>query len=196
MTAEQQSKAIDVVSRNATALARLVDDVLDTSRIVTGKMRVELHPCELAPLVLDAVAAMRPAADSKGVGIQTNLEDCLTAFCDSGRFGQILWNLLANAVKFTPPGGSVTVTAAQQEHNVSIVVEDTGVGITAHDLPLVFQRFWQGEGDRQTASGLGLGLALTRHLVEMHGGSIAAASEGPGRGARFEVLLPSRRPEP
>jgi PAS domain S-box-containing protein len=194
MAPDQQAKAIDVINRNATALARLVDDVLDTSRIVTGKMRVELQPCEMAPLVQDAIATIRPAADSKGVRIQTNLEDGLTAQCDTGRFAQILWNLLTNAVKFTPPGGLVTVTARRDENNVSIAVEDTGAGMAAHDLPLVFQRFWQGEGGRQTTAGLGLGLALTRHLIEMHGGSISATSDGPGRGAKFEILLPSPPP--
>ena len=191
LSAEQQAKAIDVISRNTTALGRLVDDVLDTSRIVTGKMRVELQPCEIAPLVEDAIATIRPAADSKGVAVTSQLEAGLMALCDTGRLGQILWNLLTNAVKFTPPGGSMSVTARRRGDNVSIVVEDTGAGITAHDLPLVFQRFWQGEGGRQMASGLGLGLALTRHLVEMHGGSISAASDGPGLGAKFEVLLPS-----
>ena len=187
---EQQAKAIDVISRNATTLGRLVDDVLDTSRIVTGKMRVELQTCEIAPLIEDAIATVRPAADSKGIAITTQLEPGLLALCDTVRFGQILWNLLTNAVKFTPPGGSTTVTARRLHDNVSIVVEDTGAGMTAHDLPLVFQRFWQGEGGRQMASGLGLGLALTRHLVEMHGGSISAASDGPDLGSRFEILLP------
>ena len=192
MSADQQAKAIDVISRNSIALARLVDDVLDTSRIVTGKMRVELQPCDLAGIVDGAVAAIRPTAESKGLRLQTSLDDNIRAQCDAVRLGQILWNLLANAVKFTPQGGSVTITARQEPHDVSIVVEDTGAGIPAQDLPLVFQRFWQGDGaGRNAAPGLGLGLALTRHLVELHGGTITVASEGPGKGARFEVRLPS-----
>ncbi len=111
LPADQQARAIDVISRNAAALGRLVDDVLDTSRIVTGKMRVDLQPCEIERLVQDAIAAIRPAAESKGLRLETVIEHGLTARCDAGRFGQILWNLLANAVKFTPEGGSVTVTA-------------------------------------------------------------------------------------
>jgi PAS domain S-box-containing protein len=193
--AEQQAKAIDVISRNATALARLVDDVLDLSRIVTGKMRVDLTPCDLDGLVQNAVAAMLPAATSKGVRIDTSVEDGLAAQCDNGRLGQVLWNLLSNAVKFTPGGGSITISARRSDHTVSIVVEDTGAGIAARDLPLVFQPFWQAEGSRSsTAGGLGLGLALTRHLVELHGGSISVTSEGPGQGSRFEVLLPLHGP--
>ena len=188
---EQQAKAIDVISRNATALARLVDDVLDTSRIVTGKMRVELQPCQIERLVHEGVAAIRPAAESKGLRIETAVEEGLTAHCDGGRFGQILWNLLSNAVKFTPQGGTVKITASHGDRNVSVVVEDTGAGISVNDLPFVFQRFWQGEGaSRHTTTGLGLGLALTRHLVELHGGTVSVTSGGASQGARFEVLLP------
>ena len=193
----QQAKAIEVINRNATALGRLVDDVLDTSRIVTGKMRIELQSCELTSLIDEAVAAIRPAAESKGLRIEIDVEDGLAAHCDAGRFGQILWNLLSNAVKFTPPGGTVSVTAARRDDQVSLVVQDSGAGISAADLPHVFQRFWQGEGvNRHTTTGLGLGLALTRHLVELHGGRVFVASDGAGRGARFEVLLPFRGSSP
>ena len=192
LPAEQQAKAFDVINRNATALGRLVDDVLDTSRITTGKMRVDLQFCELKRLVDEAGASIRPAAESKGLRLETIIEPGLASQCDTGRFGQVLWNLLSNAVKFTPPGGTVTVTAARHEANVSVVVEDTGAGIAASDLPYVFQRFWQGAGaGRHTTTGLGLGLALTRHLVELHGGTVSVTSDGAGRGARFEVILPS-----
>jgi PAS domain S-box-containing protein len=194
MPPDQQARAIDVISRNASALARLVDDVLDTSRIVTGKMRVDLQPCELAPLIEEAVASLRPAADSKGVRLETHIEAGLSAQCDPGRLAQVLWNLLSNAVKFTPAGGAVKVQATRGSRNVVIAVEDTGAGIRPEDLPLLFQRFWQGETTQAPgATGLGLGLALTRHLVELHGGTISASSEGPGRGARFEVSLPQPR---
>lgn len=190
----QQAKALDVVSRNATALARLVDDVLDTSRIVTGKMHVELAPCDLVSIVESAAASLRPAADSKGVRLEIAVEDDLIAHCDAGRLGQVLWNLLSNAVKFTPSGGSVAIKATRAPQRVRITVEDTGAGIGAEELPLIFQRFWQGQGTSGTSTaGLGLGLALTRHLVELHGGEIAAHSDGPGRGARFEVALPLPR---
>jgi PAS domain S-box-containing protein len=194
MSPDQQARAIDVISRNASALARLVDDVLDTSRIVTGKMRVDLRPCELAALIEEAVASLRPAADSKGVRLETQIETGLSAQCDPGRLAQILWNLLSNAVKFTPAGGTVKVQACRGSRSVMIAVEDTGAGIRPEDLPLIFQRFWQGETTQAPGSaGLGLGLALTRHLVELHGGSIRATSEGPGRGSRFEVTLPRPR---
>lgn len=189
---EQQPRTLDIINRNAVALSRLVDDVLDTSRIVTGKMRVDLRPCSIGAVIEDAIVAMRPAAESKGVRIETRIDTDLSAVCDSGRMAQVLWNLLSNAVKFTPEGGLVTVTAERRSHSVSIVVEDTGAGIAADDLPLLFQRFWQGDAGRK-ASGLGLGLALTRHLVELHGGTITADSDGPGRGSRFEIALPAPR---
>jgi signal transduction histidine kinase len=157
-------------------------------------MRVELQPCELASLIEEAVASLRPAAESKGVRLETQIEKGLSARCDAGRMAQILWNLLSNAVKFTPSEGTVKVRAARDSNSVIIVVEDTGAGIKAEDLPLIFQRFWQGETTQAPRSmGLGLGLALTRHLVELHGGTITATSEGPGRGARFEVSLPQAR---
>jgi PAS domain S-box-containing protein len=194
MSPDQQARAIDVISRNASALARLVDDVLDTSRIVTGKMRIDLQPCDLAPLIEEAVASLRPAADSKDVRLETQIETGLSAQCDAGRLTQILWNLLSNAVKFTPAGGTVRVQATRGSRSAMIAVEDTGAGIRPEDLPLLFQRFWQGETTVTPASmGLGLGLALTRHLVELHGGTIRATSDGPGRGARIEVSLPLPR---
>jgi PAS domain S-box-containing protein len=194
LPADQQVRAIDIVSRNAAALARLVDDVLDTSRIITGKMHVELQPCDLRPLIDEAVASLRPAADSKGVRLEAFVEEGLSVQCDAGRLGQVLWNLLSNAVKFTPAGGTVAVRGTRERDLVCIAVEDTGAGIRPQDLPLIFLRFWQGEGPQTPGSaGLGLGLALTRHLVELHGGTIRAASDGPGRGARFEVSLPLPR---
>jgi signal transduction histidine kinase len=145
-------------------------------------------------LIEEAVASLRPAADSKGVRLETQLETGLSAQCDAGRLAQILWNLLSNAVKFTPAGGTVRVQATVGSGSVIIAVEDTGAGIRSEDLPLIFQRFWQGETTESPGStGLGLGLALTRHLVELHGGTISATSEGPGRGSRFEVSLPQPR---
>lgn len=188
---DQRARAMEVISRNANALGRLVDDVLDTSRIITGKMRVELRPCEVASIIEESAASLRPAADAKRVRLETFVEQGLSARCDPGRLGQILWNLLANAVKFTPEGGSVTVRGTRESHSVRFTVQDTGAGITKEHLPLIFQRFWQGEAAKDhNVTGLGLGLALTRHLVELHGGTITAHSDGPGRGAMFEVLLP------
>jgi PAS domain S-box-containing protein len=188
---DQVPKALDVIERNARALARLVDDVLDTSRIVNGKMRVELRPCALTPIVKEAVASITPAAQRRDLAVETRLEEGLFVRADPDRLQQVLWNLLANAVKFTPVGGRVEVAARRNARSVSLTVADTGAGIAAEDLPYVFQRFWQASGDGIRAhGGLGLGLALARHLVELHGGRISAHSEGPGLGATFEIELP------
>jgi len=189
---EQRARALDVIGRNARVLGRLVDDVLDTSRIVTGKMRVELRLCPLTSIIEEAVSAIAPAAQNKGVRIDTHVQPALDVPCDADRIRQVLFNLLSNAVKFTPAGGSITVTASRQNDTVTVAVEDTGAGIAAGDLPHIFQRFWQGESGGRSQTGLGLGLALARHFVELHGGTISARSEGPGSGARFEVVLPAR----
>jgi PAS domain S-box-containing protein len=191
---DQNSKALAIISRNASALARLVDDVLDTSRIITGKMRVELRPCDVAPLIEQAVASMRPAAENKSLRMETAVQDGLTVDADPDRLGQVLWNLLSNAVKFTPAGGVIAVSAQAEGRFVRIVVADTGIGIPAGDIPFVFRRFWQGNpGDGRSHGGVGLGLALARHLIELHGGTISVKSPGPELGARFEIELPGRR---
>jgi PAS domain S-box-containing protein len=193
---DQQPKALEVINRNASALSRLVDDVLDTSRVVTGKMLVEIRRCELAPLIEQAVSSIRPAADNKALVVRTEVAEGLAVDCDPDRISQVLWNLLSNAVKFTPEGGSVAVTGTNAGRMIRIVVEDTGAGIAAHDIPLVFQRFWQGStasSQNYGGLGLGLGLALAKHLVELHGGEISVTSEGPGRGARFEIEIPAPR---
>ncbi|HJR58034.1 MAG TPA: PAS domain-containing sensor histidine kinase [Vicinamibacterales bacterium] len=193
---DQLPKALEVISRNASALRRLVDDVLDVSRVITGKMWVELRPCDLTPLIEQAVASIRPTAENKSLTVRTDVEEGLTVNCDADRLGQILWNLLSNAVKFTPAGGSVSVSARAHNRTVRIAVEDTGAGIPAADLPFVFQRFWQGASvlpNNQNSLGLGLGLALAKHLVELHGGEISVQSAGPGLGARFEIELPAPR---
>ena len=182
------AKTFEVLDRNGRALARLVDDVLDTSRVITGKMRLELRPTRLSPLIDQAVESILPAANSKGLRIETQVGDDIAVNADADRLAQILWNLISNAVKFTPSGGSVRVSGTRSAHGVSIAVEDSGAGIHPEDLPLVFQRFWQANPG-QGHGGLGLGLALTRHLVELHGGRVSVKSEGPGRGARFEVEL-------
>jgi PAS domain S-box-containing protein len=189
---DQRARVLDVIGRNARVLGRLVDDVLDTSRIVTGKMRVELRPCLLTSIIEEAVAAICPAAQNKGVRIDTDVEGDLNVPCDADRIRQVLYNVLANAVKFTPPYGSVRVSVSRHGEAVTIAVEDTGAGIAAGDLPYIFQRFWQGEPGGRSHTGLGLGLALARHFVELHGGTISAKSAGPGLGSRFEIVLPAR----
>ena len=191
---DQQPKALEVMERNARALARLVDDVLDTSRIVTGKMRLDLRPTELDVLIDQAVASIRPAAENKGLRLETRLDEGLVVQGDPDRLTQILWNLLSNALKFTPAGGSITVEAARRPGAVVIAVHDTGVGLAQAEIPLIFQRFWQGEaGELRGNGGLGLGLALARHFVELHGGKMSARSQGPALGSTFEIELPAAR---
>ena len=194
LRADQQARALEIMGRNATALRRLVDDVLDTSRIITGKMQIELKPCPVQSLIEPAIASIEPAARSKGVAVTRDIQGELVVQADRTRLSQVLWNILSNAVKFTPGGGSITVTARQERSAIAIAVEDTGIGIAAGDLPLIFQRFWQGSPTaRLDHGGLGLGLALTRHFVELHGGHISATSAGPGLGTRVVVELPLPR---
>ena len=188
---DQQARALEIMDRNATTLRRLVDDVLDTSRIITGKMRLELQPCPVQPLIEAILASIEPAARTKGVTLTRDIQPGLVVHADSTRLSQVLWNILSNAVKFTPAGGAITLTARRERAAISIVVEDTGIGIAAGDLPLIFQRFWQGSPTaRLDHGGLGLGLALSRHFVELHGGRISATSAGTGLGTRVVIELP------
>lgn len=187
---EQQKKAISIIAKNAEALTRLVNDVLDTSRIVTGKIRLERQDCDVSMLVADAVDGIRPAAEAKGVHIECSIPPDQRVTGDPDRLRQIFWNLTTNAVKFTPAGGKVTVAVKPAGGSVCIVVQDTGVGLSPESLPLVFQRFWQAEsGGTRAHGGLGLGLALARHFVELHGGDISVHSDGVGKGSTFEVRL-------
>jgi PAS domain S-box-containing protein len=191
MTAEMRARGLGALERNAETLARLVNDVLDTSRIVTGKLRLALEACRVDQVVDAAIDTVRPAADAKGVAIYQDLEKGLIVFGDRDRLQQVLWNLLSNAIKFTPGGGRVTVTS-RRASGIEISVADTGIGIARKDLPHVFQRFWQAHtGASREYSGLGIGLALARHLVELHGGRIAVESAGTGHGATFTVTLPA-----
>jgi two-component system, OmpR family, sensor histidine kinase VicK len=189
---ERQERAIDVIERNATVLHQLVSDVLDVSGIVTGKMRINMVPCDVSDIVRAAWDSVRPASDTKGVPILVQAPNQpVIISCDPDRMQQVFWNLLANAVKFTPPGGQVSVNVRHGDGSASVSVTDTGVGLSPEALPHIFQRFWQGDSvnSRQTG-GLGLGLALARHFVELHGGTISVASSGPGTGATFTVTMP------
>ena len=193
MDQARQARAIDVIERNAQILSQLVSDVLDISRIVTGKMEMRLGRCDVTELVCAAVDIVRPSADSKDIAVHVMLpEKPIWARCDADRMQQVLWNLLTNAVKFTPKGGRVEVLGTPRGDTIDLIVRDTGAGIRPESLPFVFQRFWQGDSGRgRPHGGLGLGLALARHFVELHGGTITAASEGEGRGATFTVSLPA-----
>ncbi len=185
-------EGIEIIERNARAQARLVEDVLEVSRIICGKVRLRVGPVDLAAVIDAALASARPTATAKGVSLRRTV-DALPALVhgDPDRLQQVVWNLLSNAIKFTPEAGVVTIHAAQVDGQSIIEVTDTGIGIKEDFLPFVFDRFRQFDGSStRSHGGLGLGLSITRHLVEMHGGSIAASSEGDGKGASFTILLP------
>jgi PAS domain S-box-containing protein len=188
----QRSKAVDVIHRNAQVLTDLVGELLDTSRIVTGKIRLVVGDCDLSSVVEQAVENIRPSASAKELRLDTAVERGVTIRGDSERLQQVMWNLLTNAVKFTPAGGRIDVSLSTVDSCARILVRDTGAGMTADALPHVFQRFWQGNGKSREFGGLGLGLALSRNFVELHGGTIVARSEGTGRGAEIQVDLPMR----
>src|SRR5690349_18986567 len=186
------TRAIETIERNARSQARLIDDLLDVSRIITGNLRLDLHPLNLAPIVDAALDALRPTADVKGIKLQTRFvpEECLVKG-DPHRLRQVIWNLLSNAIKFTQRGGSVSIDLNCIESTARLTVSDTGDGISPDFLPYVFDRFRQAEGSiSRKQGGLGLGLAVARHLVELHGGTVTAESEGLGKGSVFIVDLP------
>jgi PAS domain S-box-containing protein len=189
---EQQQKAAVAIRRNAEALARLVDDLLDTSRIISGKMHLQLGVCDLGELTRDALDVVRPALQGKALHLDLSLDGSARVVGDCDRLRQVLWNLLTNAIKFTPRGGVITVAVDRGDGRVRFRVRDTGIGIAAPSLPYIFQRFWQVEtSPTREQGGLGLGLALSRYLVELHGGTITADSAGAGLGAEFRVELPA-----
>ena len=192
LDSEMAARAIETIKRNAKAQAQIIDDILDVSRIITGNLHLDLQPIELAPVLEAAINVVRPTADAKGIQIEVDFEQQPAAVPgDTNRLQQVFWNLLLNAVKFTPAGGKVTVRLRQVDSNVEIGVTDTGQGITAEFLPFVFDRFRQADStSTRRHGGLGLGLAIARHLIEIHGGSIEARSGGEGEGATFIVRLP------
>ena len=192
LSEEHTAKALDTIERNARAQAQLVDDLLDVSRIMTGKLRMDVRPSDPNAFIDAAVDAVRPAAEAKGVRVQKVIDTgAISIPGDPVRLQQVVWNLLSNAIKFTPRGGRVQIRSERVNSHLEIVVSDTGQGITADFLPHVFDRFRQ--ADQKTSrqhGGMGLGLAIVRHLVEMHGGTVSAESEGEGKGATFTVTLP------
>jgi PAS domain S-box-containing protein len=192
LTGDKQPRALETIERNAASLTVIVEDVLDVSRIISGKMRLEIQPVDLASLLRDAIDAVMPAATAKGIIIDSAVDaDAGTVPGDRERLQQVVWNLLSNGVKFTGRGGAVHVTLARDDLNAVITVRDTGIGIAREFLPHVFDRFRQGDaGTTRERGGLGLGLAISRQLVEMHGGTITGTSGGVGAGATFTVSLP------
>jgi PAS domain S-box-containing protein len=192
LSPDKAARGLETLERNATWLTQIVEDVLDISRIVAGKIRLDVQPVDL-PLIIDnAVATIQPAADAKGVRVQAIVDPRVGPVSgDPNRLQQVVWNLVSNAVKFTPKQGRVQVRLERVNSHVEIAVSDTGIGIPPAFLPYVFERFRQAEaGTTRKTGGLGLGLAIVRHIVEMHGGTVEAASPGEGQGATFRVLLP------
>ncbi len=190
---EMLNRALRVIDRNAAAQARLIDDMLDMARIVSGKLRLQMGPVDLVAATLAAIDVVAPAADAKTLRIEQSLgANPRPIMADADRVQQIAWNVLSNAVKFTPPGGTITVRIEAAADAVCLVISDTGKGIAPDFLPHVFERFRQANSTvSRTEGGLGLGLALARQLVEMHGGHIAVTSEGINRGATFTVAFPA-----
>ena len=192
LSAETRERALESVQRNAVAQTRLVDDLLDVSRIISGKMLIDPTLTNPASAVEAALDAVRPAALAKGLELRVDIDRSAgPVMADAGRVQQIIWNLVGNAVKFTPKHGHVKVGVRRDGEHVALSVEDDGIGIKPDFLGHLFQRFSQQDGSiRRNHGGLGLGLAITKHLVELHGGEISVQSNGVGRGARFTVTLP------
>jgi CheY-like chemotaxis protein len=189
---ETAANALETIERNARSQKQLIDDLLDASRIITGKLRLEVKPTRLAHVITAAVESTRPSAAAKGVELsfEPGAEESLVKG-DPDRLQQIVWNLLSNAIKFTPRGGRASVSLTREGGDAVITVADTGVGIHSDFLPLVFDRFRQADATTTRAyGGLGLGLSIVRHLVELHGGTVTAESDGEGKGTTFRVRLP------
>jgi PAS domain S-box-containing protein len=186
------AKPLEVIQRNARLQAKLIEDILDVSRIISGKVRLDARELELRTVIQQAIDATRPAADAKSIAIEASLAVGTPTLCgDPDRLQQVVWNLVSNAVKYTPAGGRVTVSTRIEPAHVTIDVVDTGSGIAAENLAAIFERFHQIDGSTTRAhGGLGLGLAIVRHLAEMHGGSVSATSRGLGLGSTFSVRLP------
>jgi signal transduction histidine kinase len=192
--ADGQDHALEVIARNAAAQTTLIEDLLDVSRAVEGRLPLKKSDVDLGQLLKVALDSLEPAARAQELTMVSRVSSNLGfVFADPGRLQQVILNLLSNAVKFTPPGGRITLLADAGTDVVTIRVSDTGAGIAPEMLARVFERFWQ--ADKSTTrrySGVGLGLTISRHLVELHGGTIEAASEGEGQGTTITVQLPRR----
>jgi signal transduction histidine kinase/ActR/RegA family two-component response regulator len=195
----RRAHALDVIERNTRAQAQLIEDLLDMSRVIRGALRLEMRPVSLAEVLEAAVDSARPTAAARQISLTVHGGPELIASADHSRLQQVFWNLLANALKFTPPGGHVDARIAVDGQEAVVEISDDGEGIAPEFLPHVFDRFRQETGDiTRTHSGLGIGLALVRHLTELHGGTVSARSPGKGKGSTFSVRLPivreARRP--
>ncbi|MFN2533290.1 MAG: chemotaxis protein CheB [Pyrinomonadaceae bacterium] len=188
----ESEHAIQTIDRNATAQAAIISELLDVSSIISGKLKLDMKPVDLADVIIEAVDAIRPAADAKGIEVVTSFDqEAGLVAGEVRRLQQVIWNLLTNAIKFTPKEGRVEVQLKRADHHVAVVVSDTGTGISSDFLPYVFERFQQADtSEKRMHGGLGLGLSIVRNLVELHGGSVSATSDGKGRGASFTVTIP------
>ncbi|MDX6613269.1 MAG: hypothetical protein QOD75_2455, partial [Blastocatellia bacterium] len=186
------ARAVETIDRNAKAQAQLVEDILDVSRMIMGKLRLNVGPVDVAAVINAAIDSVQLAADTKGIKLEVTLDpSARRTVGDASRLQQVVWNLVSNAIKFTPSGGSVAVRLERVDHFVQIHVTDTGCGISPDFLPFVFDRFRQADGTpTRMHGGLGLGLAIAKHLAELHGGSVNAQSAGEGQGATFTINLP------
>jgi signal transduction histidine kinase/CheY-like chemotaxis protein len=192
MGMDELQRAVEVIERNARAQTRLIEDLLDMSRITSGQIRLDVQPVQPASFIEAALETVRPAADAKGIRLEKVLDPNAGPISgDPGRLQQVIWNLLSNAIKFTEKGGKVQVVLERVNSHIEISVADTGIGIRPEFLAHVFDRFRQADGSTtRRHGGLGLGLAIARHLTELHGGAIWAKSAGEGRGASFTIHLP------
>jgi signal transduction histidine kinase/CheY-like chemotaxis protein len=191
-------RPVEIIHRNAEAQVKIIDDILDVSRVITGKFRIDARPTDMVVIARDAIEVVRPSALAKAIEIQfSTVKDFCLLVADPERLQQVVWNLLSNAVKFTSTGGKICVKIGQERSNVTLSVTDTGAGIDPEFLPFVFDRFSQADPTiTRRVGGLGLGLALVRHIVELHGGNASASSSGRGNGATFTITLPVRAVSP
>ncbi|MFZ5897115.1 MAG: sensor histidine kinase [Myxococcota bacterium] len=192
----EQERALATIERNARSLARLVEDILDVSRIISGKLRLNIRSVDVGAIVQASVDVIRPAAEAKQIALSLRVPDGIPNIAgDPDRLQQVVWNLLSNAVRFTPVEGTIELVAFREDSHLTLAVRDSGVGISAEHVPHVFERFRQVDSSTtRRHGGLGLGLAIVRHLVELHGGSVRAESAGPGLGTTFTLSLPIRTP--
>jgi signal transduction histidine kinase/CheY-like chemotaxis protein len=192
LSEERTRHALEIIERNARQQAELIDDLLDVSRIITGKLRLSLRTMALGPIVAASAESLRPSAEAKGITLQIDsIAEPSTIMGDPDRLRQTVWNLLSNAVKFTPPGGTIAVGLTRDQTHLRLMVRDSGIGISPEFLPYVFERFRQADSSTtRSHSGVGLGLAIVRELTELHGGTVEAQSAGPDQGATFIVSLP------
>lgn len=192
LDAEASARAIEIIERSAENQARLIEDLLDISRIVTGKLRLDVRTIDPASVARAALETVGPAAEAKGLQVLSDIDPTISYISgDANRLQQVIWNLLSNAIKFTPKGGTIKLRLTRDESHVLLTISDSGQGIAPEFLPHVFDRFRQADSSSvRKHGGLGLGLAIVRHLAEMHGGLVSAQSEGIGRGASFTVRLP------